>query len=473
MAKQKIIWEPHPGPQTEFLSRGEDEVLYGGARGGGKSEAALMGALRHVRHPDYRAIFFRRSFPQIQDLIDRARQKYRLFAPAAEWKEGKHRFVFPSGAMISFSHMETELSGEDHRGKEYHYICFEELTYFSFKQYSDLLTCSRSSVKELIPKVASTTNPGGPGHIWVKDYFIDPSPPGTTIFNKMTGLSRVFIPAKVWDNPTLIANDPRYILKLKALPERERRMQLEGEWDIFEGQALTEWDNSIHRVPHRVPSQETVKFIAIDWGYTKPFSIGWYELDPYDRLYKYREWYGVQHDEEGRVRSNVGIQKDITDVAIGLVQRTKEEISYIVADPAMWAKHGHTGGSIATTLVSKLPRGWSVLRGDNDRIQGKNQVHSRLRIRADGRPALEISENCRHTLRTVPGLPVSQTNVEDIDTKSEDHAYDELRYACMSQPMTDYVVYGSNGTTKSVCEIESFRKMRVPKKEERLVDSYA
>ena len=108
---KEIIWQPHQGPQTEFLSRGEDEVLYGGARGGGKSEASLMGALRHVDHPAYHAIFFRRTFPQIQDLVDRARSRYRDFAPGAKWQEAKHRFVFPSGAIINFAHMDNDLSG--------------------------------------------------------------------------------------------------------------------------------------------------------------------------------------------------------------------------------------------------------------------------------------------------------------------------------------------------------------------------
>jgi len=471
MSKKEIIWKPNKGPQTNFLSRGEDEVLYGGARGGGKSEAALMGALRHVDNPEYKAIFFRRTYPQLQDLIDRARSRYRAFAPKARWQEAKHRFTFPSGAIINFAHMENELSGEDHRGKEYHYICFEELTYFSYKQYSDLITCSRSSVKELIPKIIATTNPGGPGHIWVKDYFIDPAPPGTTIINKITGLTRVFIPAKVWDNPILIANDPRYILKLRALPERDRKMQLEGEWNVFEGQALAEWNPAYHIISHREPDQNTTKFISMDWGYTKPFSVGWYEIDTYDRLYKYREWYGVQYDEEGKVRGNVGIQKEIIDVAISIVQRTKEPISYVVCDPSMWAKHGH-GGSIAAMLISKLPRTWSVIKGDNDRVQGKAQIHSRLRVRPDGRPGAEFSERCIHTLRTLPGLPVGQTNTEDIDTRSEDHAYDELRYAVMSQPANDYIVYGEGGTTKSLCRIEDFRAMRRQKEEERLVDSY-
>ncbi len=435
-----------------------------------------MGALRHIHHPAYRAIFFRRSFPQIQDLVDRARSRYKDFAPAAQWKEAKHRFEFPSGAMIMFSHMENELSGEDHRGKEYHYICFEELTYFSFKQYSDLLTCSRSSVKDLIPKVVATTNPGGPGHIWVKDYFIDPATHGTTIYNKITGLSRVFIPAKVWDNPILLANDPRYVLKLKALPERERKMQLEGEWDVFEGQALAEWNPKYHRVEHREPDRHTTKFIAIDWGYTKPFSVGWYEITPDDILYKYREMYGVQYDEEGKVRGNVGVQKDISEVAALITQRTREEISYIVCDPAMWAKHGHQGGSIAQTLISRLPRIISIIKADNDRIAGKNQIHSRLRVRPDGRAGIEISERCVHTLRTIPGLPVGQTNTEDIDTKSEDHVYDELRYACMSQPLSDYIIYdrgNERGSTRSICRVEDFRVMRGKRPEKRLVDSYA
>jgi hypothetical protein len=264
--------------------------------------------------------------------------------------------------------------------------------------------------------------------------------------------------------------NPRYFERLKGLPERERQMQLEGRWDVFEGQALPDWNPDIHIVPHRDPDRNSIKFISVDWGFTKPFSVSWYEVDNYDRLYKYREWYGAKYDEEGKVRPNVGMEMDAFTVAQGVRQRTMESVSYMVEDPHMEDKFGHGGGSIADEFrkVLRIP----IVRGNNDRMQGKNQIHSRLRLRADGVPGLTVSSRCIHTIRVLPALPISQTNPEDVDTKSEDHIYDDLRYACMSQPTTEIVVAGREGL-KTLTEIEPFRAMK-PKREDKygLVGSY-
>ena len=443
--------------------------MYGGARGGGKSEAALMGALRYVKYADYKAIFFRRTFPQVQDLIDRARRYYKQAYPDVGWQEQKRRFIFPSGAIIAFSHMEHENSCYEHTGKEYHYIGFEELTYFLRKQYIHLTTCSRSSNPNIIPRIVATTNPGGPGHVWVKNYFIDPVPPMTTIArkfidpvtNRVTYLTRVFIPATVYDNPTLLRNDPRYVMKLQNLDPNKRKMQLEGQWNVFEGQAFPDLTDA-HFIPHREPQDGTVKFISIDWGYSTPFSISWWELDPYDRLYKYREWYGVKYDEEGQIMDDKGLELDAFIVAQGVKQRTNEEISYGVYDPKMDSKEGH-GASIADSFRRVLD--FPLIKANNNRPAGKNQFHARLRPRADGHPGATFSELCHHTKRTLTGLPLDEKNPEDVNTKAEDHIYDGDRYAFMTQPTTEFIVSGYEGE-KSLTDIESFRGMKAKDTEE-------
>lgn len=412
-----------------------------------------MGALRYVDFPDYKAIFFRRSFPEIQDLIDRARILYQKAYPECKWKEAKHRFEFPGGGIIMFSHMEREIDSEAHTGKEYQYIAFEELTHFLFKQYSDLLTCNRSANSKIKPVTVATTNPGGIGHLWVKNYFVDPAKPGTTIVNPRTGRTRVFIPATVYDNPTLIKNDPGYVKILKSITDiRKRKMQLEGDWNIPPNQALAEWNPEIHVVSQRDLGQNSTKFISIDWAYGRPFSIGWYEVDNYDRLYCYREWYGVKYDEFGAVIPDVGIEMDAFLVAQGVKQRTHEKIEYIIADPHIWDKEGH-GGNIADDFMKVLQ--WPLIKANNDRISGKNQVHARLRVRVDGKPGVTFSENCIHAIRTLPGLPIDKS-MEDVNTKSEDHWYDQFRYACMSQPTTEIVVEGREGY-KGLTSIEPFR----------------
>jgi hypothetical protein len=228
-------------------------------------------------------------------------------------------------------------------------------------------------------------------------------------------------------------------------------MQLEGEWDVFEGQALTEWDTKIHMVAHRQPEAHTTKFIAIDWGYYRPFSIGWYEIDAYDRLYKYREWYGVKYDEEGKVVPNRGIEMEAAQVGQGIKQRTQENISYVVADDQIWQRHGHSG-TIAHILgqILNLP----MLKSSKDRKAGKAQIHARLRRRSDGTPGITFSEQCIHTRRTLPGIPVDKADPEDVDKKAECHAYDEARYAAMTQP----VVIDDSYKMTSEEWVENFRR---------------
>ncbi len=228
--KQEIIWQPHTGPQTEVLTRNENEILFGGSRGGGKTDAGLAWLLRPIGEPRYRFLVIRRNSKDLDDWIDRA--KYMWRGTGAVFVQGEVRF--PSGAVGRFGHLHDDDAYERYQGHEYQRMLIEELTHIPNENlYLKLKASCRSTVPGLRPQVFATTNPGGQGHAWVRDRFVARATPGTR-YTSPEGLTRVFIPARVYDNPTLIKNDPGYVKMLEELPDNLRKAWLEGSWDDFE-----------------------------------------------------------------------------------------------------------------------------------------------------------------------------------------------------------------------------------------------
>lgn len=245
-----VIWEPQP-KQVEFMQRWENEALYGGRAGGGKSDALLMEALRQVDKSFYRGIIFRKTYPQLEALISRSVELYRQRYPAARYNNSTKQWTFPSGAKIFFGYLNHEKDKYNYQGKPYDYIGFDELTQFTETQYEYLRSRNRPNGPGTRVYMRATANPGGVGHGWVKARFVTAAVPGTTIWTndqvtmpdgkKMdVEYSRVFIPATVFDNKKLLENDPGYIASLAMLPEAERQALLYGDWDSFSGQVFTE-----------------------------------------------------------------------------------------------------------------------------------------------------------------------------------------------------------------------------------------
>lgn len=431
-------WEPHPGPQTEFCSRGEFEALYGGAAGGGKTDCLIAEATRFIHFPNYHGILLRRTFPQLQEVIDRCFIYYP--AVGGEYRSTEHRWYFPSGAKISLGHMQHSNDRYNYQGKEYQFVGFDEVTQFEPEQYLYLFSRARSSDPRIPPRVRSTTNPGGIGHRFIKERFVDMAPPGTTFIDPITGLSRIFIPGKLEDNPTLAQNDPGYVARLMALPVLERKRLLEGIWDIFEGQAFPELSQRVHGCdPFQIPP-DWEKFVALDWGYSRPFSVGWYAVDFDGILYRYREWYGCKDGQD-----NQGLRMTPIEVARGIMEREHEKIRYRVADPACWNQQVKKDKTLGPSVIDDMGKeGVYFVKADNNRLLGKLQVHQRLKVEEETnqegeivseRPQVVIFNNQTHFWRTMPQLRMDEKNVEDVDTDQEDHVYDEFRYAAMSRPI--------------------------------------
>lgn len=446
---KRYIWRPQK-KQREFMSRLEDEALYGGAAGGGKSDCALAEALRQIDIPHYRGLILRKTYPQLSELIDRSHEIYLPANPDAVYNESKHVWRFPSGAKIYFGSLAHPADKYNYQGKRYDFIDFDELTQFTFDEYSYLFSRNRPNGANTRCYIRAQANPGGIGHGWVKDRFITPAPPLTTIWETVKIMfpdgheearrrSRIFVPSTIFDNEILMKNDPGYLTRLAALPQKERAALLYGDWNSFSGQVFSEWrDNPdgyldgiyTHVIrPFLIPRDWQV-YRGFDWGYTKPFSVGWYACDREGKLYRIRELYGCDGVADEGVRWDAGrIANEIRRIESEDPNLSMRHIRG-VADPAIFQKNG--GESIGEIMEK---RGVYFDRGDNSRIAGKQQVHNRLAFLPDGRPSFYVFSSCRNFIRTFPSLVYDTVDVEDVNTKGEDHIYDEFRYVCMENPI--------------------------------------
>ena len=418
-AKDNVIFAPNEGPQTEFLAAAETDVLYGGAAGGGKSYAMLVDPLRYAHRAAHRALIIRRSMPELRELIDKSRELYPKAFPGCKYREVEKLWNFPSGAKVEFGFLERDADVYRYQGQAYSWIGFDEITHLPTEfAWNYLASRLRTTDSEIVPYMRCTANPGGVGAHWVKKRYIEPSEPDKSFLGQ-DGLTRKFIPARLEDNPFL-ATDGRYEQMLKALPPTQRKQLLEGNWDVNEGAAFTEFNIEEHVIPpFQIPIHwERVK--GIDYGYASESACIWAAMDPSDgTLIVYRELYrkGLTGEDLGRKITEMEIEDPFS------VQG--------VLDTAAWSRTGTTGPTVGESLVRQ---GHKLRRADKNRIQGKIQIHEYLRLQPSGRPRLQIFSSCPSLIRELQGIPLDKSNPEDVDTHAPDHAYDALRYLIMSRP---------------------------------------
>ena len=419
ISQANVVFRPNDGPQTDFLAAPEIDVLYGGAAGGGKSYAMLVDPLRYAHRAAHRALILRRSMPELRELIDKSRELYPQAFPGCKFREVEKLWNFPSGAKVEFGFLERDADVYCYQGQAYSWIGFDEITHLPTEfSWNYLASRLRTTDSEIKPYLRCTANPGGIGAHWVKKRYVTPMIPNES-FEGSDGLSRKFIPARLEDNPYL-SYDGRYEQMLQALPEVQRRQLLEGNWDITEGAAFTEFDSNIHIItPFDIPlGWERLK--GIDYGYASESACIWGAVDPTDgTLIIYRELY----------------QKNLTGVDLAsVITRMEVQDPYSVQgvlDTSAWARTGTTGPTVGETLQRA---GHKLRRADKNRIQGKIQIHEYLRVQQSGRPRLQIFNVCPNLIRELQGIPLDKSNPEDVDTHAPDHAYDALRYLIMSRP---------------------------------------
>lgn len=444
-------WSPQPGPQTEAISADWcDELFYGGAAGGGKSDFLLGDFLQDV--PTYgrswQGILLRRTYNELEELIRRSRE---IYPPSgAVWHEQAKSWTWPNGALLRMRYIERDHDATRYQGHQYTWIGWDELTQWpSDYGYRFLRARLRSAHNVSNKRIRAAANPGGVGHHWVKAYFVDPAPEGfKPITDSVTLLRRMFVPAKLRDNRILLDADPAYAARLKGLSSDAMvRAWLEGDWTVIEGAFFDCWRYDLHVVrPFTVPSDWT-RFRSMDWGSARPFSVGWWAIVPDNHsvegrilprgaLVRYREWYGCTS------APNTGLKLTAEAVAEGILKRESGEVlRYGVLDPACFKEDG--GPSIAERINRVLLGGKSrpFHAADNARVPqrgsmgGWDQLRARL-VGQDGQPMIYCFATCGASVRTIPALQHDPDKMEDVDTESEDHCGDEWRYACMSRPFS-------------------------------------
>lgn len=450
--ERQIIFSPNPGPQTSFLSAWEQEVLYGGAAGGGKSYAMLADPIRYFSNGNFRGLLVRRTNDELKELKWKSIGLYNNPELKGVWREKDSIWRFPSGAEFWFTYLERDEDVLRYQGQSFTWIGIDELTQYATPfAWNYLRSRLRSTDINLPLSMRATSNPGGPGHGWVKRMFIDPAPYNTT-FNardldtneelrypetypsnhRQAGqphpragqplFQRRFIPASLYDNPYLM-QDPNYEANLLSMPEDQRRQLLEGDWNVADGAAFREFNQSIHVVkPHKI-EYNWRKFRSCDYGYGSHSAVHWYAIDNEGTLIVYRELY---------VSKKTG--KELAELILEAEQ--DENISYGVLDSSVWAERGTSGPTVAEEMIGAGCRWRPADRSKGSRSAGKNRLHELLKVNeATGRPGIVFFDTCRQIITDLPVIPTDPDGEDDIDDRyTSDHAYDSIRYGIMSRP---------------------------------------
>ncbi len=403
--------------QYRFMTAEEDEVLFGGAAGGGKSFGQLADALCYaLRYPGSRQLLLRRTLPELENSL--VRMALGLFPTSLyHYVSSRHTGVFANGSVLDFGYCDSERDVYRYQSAEYDVIRFDELTHFTETMYLYLMSRLRGAAP--YPRqMKSTTNPGGLGHDWVKRRFIDPAPPDTPITDPLG--TRRFIPARVQDNHFLMVGDPHYIRRLERLPEQERRALLEGDWDLAEGRFFSRWSRAEHIIaPFPVPDHWR-RYCALDYGLDMLAGLCIAE-DEQGFFYVYREVY-----QPGLIVSEAAEQ----------ILRAAPSGPYY-APPDLWSRQKDSGRSIADLFREN---GVVLSRVSPARISGWAVLQEWLLPRSDRdgnkRPRLRIFSTCTNLIRTLPALQWDPAIPGDCRTEPHEltHAPDALRYFAMGYP---------------------------------------
>jgi hypothetical protein len=443
-AEPTVIWEAQER-QAAFIACPVFEVFFGGARGGGKTDAVLGDFLEHADSYGEHAIglMVRRQRTELIETIERSRT---IYTPLGwTFHEQDKMWRAPNGARLRFAYLERDQDAAGYQGHSYTRMYVEEIGNFpSDKPILKLMATLRSGAGVPVG-FRATGNPGGPGHQWVKARYIDHAPAGWKVFtDSRSGLERVFIPSRVGDNHYLGED---YVARLRASGSQELvRAWLEGDWSVIEGAFFDCWSTEKHVIrPFAIPDH-WLRFRSADWGSARPGSVGWWAVVgdtfecpsvsdgkqcilPRGALVRYREWYLASGP-------NVGLKLTAEEVAQGIRAREQpgEKIKYSVLDPSAFAVDG--GPSLAERMGNL---GVHFAKADNKRVPERGAMggwdQMRARLKGDGeRPMIYCFSTCTDSIRTIPALQHDPDKPEDLDTDGEDHAGDEWRYACMSRP---------------------------------------
>lgn len=469
-----VIWSPLPGSQVDFLTCPLFEVLYHGTRGNGKTLCLLMAFAQHVGQGHgaaWRGIIFRETYPQLGDIVAKTEKWFRQIFPTARFNKSKMVWEFATGEKLFLRHMRNPEDYWKYHGHEYPFIGWEELTNWTTDDcYRTMFSCCRSASPKVPRMIRATTNPYGVGRNWIAERFrLLGQWWNTIIIDDALDVrgkpepTRVAIHGHIDENTILLEADPFYKMTISASARNSAMGEAwsDGSWDLIAGGMFDDvWDRAINSVPDfRVPESWRIDR-AFDWGSSKPFSVGWYATSDGSDIefensetrstvrgdvFRVREWYGFTG------RANEGIRMLASDIAQGIVEREVlwgwrttrgTRVSTGVADAAIF--NVENGNCIASDmdkpvrLQGRVYQGVQWLPADKrpgSRKQGWEAIRKLIRAahplktKPREKPGFfVIGQRCPQFLRTVLTLPRDPKDMDDIDTNSEDHCGDELRY---------------------------------------------
>ena len=405
-----IVIPGRPTPrQQQFFDARTRYTAYGGARGGGKSWALRRKLVAMcLRYPRLRALLVRRSYPEL--FGNHVQPMLREYAGLVSYDAGSKRLNVRGGGSIQLGYCAADRDALRYQGQEYDVIAIDEATQLSEYQFSIFKACLRGT-DDCPRRMYLTCNPGGQGHAWVKRLFVDrdfragerPEDYG-------------FVPARVYDNPVLLAADPDYVSALESLPPRLRDAWLDGRWDVFEGQFFGEFDPRLH--VFGAPGDGAVipnnlrRFAAMDYGFDM-LALLVCGVDSEGGLWVEREL----------------CRPDLTlGQAAAAVAPLTAGCEYLVASPDLWNRRQDSGlsGCEIMTGSAALP---PLRPADNRRVPGWRAVRELLAGR------LHIHAGCATLISSMSGLLCDPRRPEDAADEPHvlTHAPEALRYAVMSR----------------------------------------
>lgn len=452
-----VTWAPQPGSQVLFLSCPIKEVLYEGTRGPGKTDALLMSFAKYCGGgygAAWRGILFRQTYKQLSDIVSKSKKWFSQIFPDAVFNKADMTWTWPDGEELLLRYMDNPDDYWHYHGHEYPWIGWEELTNWpSMDCYESMKSCNRSSDPRVPRMYRSTCNPFGVGHHWVKAHFIDPAPSGTIIVDEK-GNKRVSIKGHISENKILVSADPEYLQLLDSVKDdAKRKAWLDGDWDIIAGAMFSDyWDKRYHEIkPFQIPSSWDVKR-SYDDGESAPFSVGWWAISdgteatlndgttfcpPRGTHIRIAEWYGwTGEPNEGLRLLPSSIAEGIKDAEEQLREYLCQHV-YIEPGPADNTVFDAARGKSVADQMSDRGIYWE--RSDKrpgSRVAGvklfKTMLDATLKNSIED-PHFYVFDTCRQWLRTVPPLPRDSKKPDDVNTKVEDHAWDETRYMLLSE----------------------------------------
>lgn len=489
IAVASVIWQPIPGTSQELaLNCPCHHILFHGARGPGKTITQLMRFRRRVGigyGAFWRGVIFDREFKNLSDLVAQSKREFSRYGDGAKFLESasEYKWVWPTGEELLFRHVKKLSDYDGFHGHEYPFIGWNELTKYPTPDlYEKFMSCNRSSfmaslhapfidekagirmqVPEIPLEVFSTTNSNGAGHSWVKRRFISPAASGeiqyrsSDVFNPRTQRDETIVKMQVaifgsWRENIYLS--PEYVAELdKISDENLRAAWLYGSWDVISGGAFDDlWRDAIHVKPRFVVPKDWFINRSFDWGSTHPFAVHWWaeaagtdavlpdgtKFTPVrGSLVCIAEWYGCKE-----IGLNKGLKMSAADIAVGIMEREIEMMGagWILTQPVGGPADNQISNvreidvdTIEKKMADKGIRWTESDKSPGSRIIGLQLVRDRLEaaVRGEGH-GLYFTRNCVATLEIFPALERDVEKPDDIDTDSEDHVYDSVRYRCLT-----------------------------------------